>query len=878
MRTWFPSSWSADTAPPSAVSSAPSFPAKGHDQPYHHHHHHHQIHRHVPPASRHRHPHVADDDTADVRTKPRRVSRPAPGYPEPTHAVPGTAIPPPATTAMVATTKPPPPPPHRRGVLSRWLLGEPQSSTMVTPHLPGVVAAAAGTLPASLAPTSPPQPPARWGVPAALSAAMYRLIMVWIFAAAVSVSLLVLPFSLVVLPMLIATASPLAIVLGASAYATLAASNFLGITRGVLAGVHLVAAGGRIAGRVVRVVRSGARYVWTLGGWRPRLFHASPPAMIQAADDADDADDDEAMIDLAAAASWPRLARHARRRHDHRDPRRPSDATDGTDRHDRVSHRHRHEQTTATSPTSRRHRHSHSHSHDHRHLERRSEHERLRERGHRRHQEDEDEDDEDDTLSAYEGKDRSDLRRRRGHLHHATAAVPSPRHPVPPPASRSHHKTAARVPIGDSTDAESLSNYPAPTAVPGGPRSTASTVPRRAAPPRAKPPMIFRHLVPGYDHDLERCRQLFCDAARAADASHVVLGVRQGRQGPMVHHILSVWVAPAFAAAMEAPSAATPTAAASATALAPHRPSAVIPSDSGAAWALAGFLQYFHPAASPAHVCIDKLLVAPSYQGHGYSRALLRELFRRSGTHTVEVWSLWYAEPFYKRMGFRDAVGRDGRRFVLDWGALLVWRNPSKGTLPQAAATVKATATARQPRGATLAVPPKPPVLTAPASQKPLHGAAPASAPASTSTDDDDDNDSRLRRAMATPALLSGRSSTATPPFRTPHPQATASSDAQATPPTPAMQPPARSVSLHRIHPDRAGAVAVGATANGAPTATAPPYLASDLAVLGLNAIDPEAVDQMASGVSPSPAPFSNGPAPPSPSSMPSLPSAVHGM
>ncbi|KAJ3219473.1 hypothetical protein HDU67_000885 [Dinochytrium kinnereticum] len=89
---------------------------------------------------------------------------------------------------------------------------------------------------------------------------------------------------------------------------------------------------------------------------------------------------------------------------------------------------------------------------------------------------------------------------------------------------------------------------------------------------------------------------------------------------------------------------------------------------------LIAFVEFFHGAGDPRHLRVEKLLVSSHYENHGFGRRLLRELHRHRRVESVEVWSLWHAEHFYRSLGYnevRNAI--TGERVTVDWGPLLLW-------------------------------------------------------------------------------------------------------------------------------------------------------------------------------------------------------------
>ncbi|KAJ3160665.1 hypothetical protein HDU86_000424 [Geranomyces michiganensis] len=94
---------------------------------------------------------------------------------------------------------------------------------------------------------------------------------------------------------------------------------------------------------------------------------------------------------------------------------------------------------------------------------------------------------------------------------------------------------------------------------------------------------------------------------------------------------------------------------------------------------LVGFIEYFHALDDPRHICIDKLYINTAYEGMGFSRRLIQELHRLPRILTVEVWSLWHTERFYKEHGYLDVPHPKGGRVQAEWGPLLVWMRAKAG-------------------------------------------------------------------------------------------------------------------------------------------------------------------------------------------------------
>ncbi|KAJ3098802.1 hypothetical protein HDU97_003718 [Phlyctochytrium planicorne] len=98
---------------------------------------------------------------------------------------------------------------------------------------------------------------------------------------------------------------------------------------------------------------------------------------------------------------------------------------------------------------------------------------------------------------------------------------------------------------------------------------------------------------------------------------------------------------------------------------------------------LIAFVEFFHAAGDPRHLRVEKLLVSARYENLGFGRRLLRELHRHRRVESVEVWSLWHAEPFYKSLGYNDVrSSATGERIAAEWGPLLLWMKPTSLMAP----------------------------------------------------------------------------------------------------------------------------------------------------------------------------------------------------
>ncbi|KAJ3012035.1 hypothetical protein HKX48_006529 [Thoreauomyces humboldtii] len=156
------------------------------------------------------------------------------------------------------------------------------------------------------------------------------------------------------------------------------------------------------------------------------------------------------------------------------------------------------------------------------------------------------------------------------------------------------------------------------------------------------PKVAVRHLRPGDEHFIAICRDLLL----AVNGEEDVIFPRVGQDDDSDHHILSYWRADTGRA---------------------------IASGNMGTKDLVGFIEYFHAIDSPANICIDKLYINTAYEGMGFSRRLIQELHRLARIETVEVWSLWHTERFYKEHGYVDVPHPKGGRVQADWGPLLIW-------------------------------------------------------------------------------------------------------------------------------------------------------------------------------------------------------------
>ncbi|KAJ3180720.1 hypothetical protein HDU87_001833 [Geranomyces variabilis] len=176
------------------------------------------------------------------------------------------------------------------------------------------------------------------------------------------------------------------------------------------------------------------------------------------------------------------------------------------------------------------------------------------------------------------------------------------------------------------------------------------------------PKVAVRHLRAGDERFLAICRDLLLAVANAAGrddgSGNGADGTTSGRGGddtdlvyPRVgqdeesdHHILSYWRADSGRS---------------------------IASGTMCTADLVGFIEYFHALDDPRHICIDKLYINTAYEGMGFSRRLIQELHRLPRILTVEVWSLWHTERFYKEHGYLDVPHPKGGRVQAEWGPLL---------------------------------------------------------------------------------------------------------------------------------------------------------------------------------------------------------------
>ncbi|KAI8910560.1 hypothetical protein DFJ77DRAFT_470189 [Powellomyces hirtus] len=156
------------------------------------------------------------------------------------------------------------------------------------------------------------------------------------------------------------------------------------------------------------------------------------------------------------------------------------------------------------------------------------------------------------------------------------------------------------------------------------------------------PKVAVRHLRPGDGHFIAICRDLLLAVSDEED----VICPRVGQDEESDHHILSYWRADTVR---------------------------TIASGTMCTQDLVGFIEYFHTIDNPQHICIDKLYINTAYEGMGFSRRLIQELHRLPRILTVEVWSLWHTERFYKEHGYVDVPHPKGGRVQADWGPLLIW-------------------------------------------------------------------------------------------------------------------------------------------------------------------------------------------------------------
>ncbi|KAJ3156408.1 hypothetical protein HDU89_004190 [Geranomyces variabilis] len=184
------------------------------------------------------------------------------------------------------------------------------------------------------------------------------------------------------------------------------------------------------------------------------------------------------------------------------------------------------------------------------------------------------------------------------------------------------------------------------------------------------PKVAVRHLRAGDERFLAICRDLLLAVANAANrggsgggdggADGTMPGgedtdlvyPRVGQDEESDHHILSYWRADSGRS---------------------------IASGTMCTADLVGFIEYFHALDDPRHICIDKLYINTAYEGMGFSRRLIQELHRLPRILTVEVWSLWHTERFYKEHGYLDVPHPKGGRVQAEWGPLLVWMRAKAG-------------------------------------------------------------------------------------------------------------------------------------------------------------------------------------------------------
>lgn len=112
---------------------------------------------------------------------------------------------------------------------------------------------------------------------------------------------------------------------------------------------------------------------------------------------------------------------------------------------------------------------------------------------------------------------------------------------------------------------------------------------------------------------------------------------------------------------------------------------------------LIGFVEFFSRVGEEEHVCIEKLIMNCKYEGLGFTKVLVQAL-QELDVLSVEVWSLWRSEGFYKKLGFVDVVAlssgdsrkkkksysfleeyddsKNLKRVVGEFGPLLIWNAP----------------------------------------------------------------------------------------------------------------------------------------------------------------------------------------------------------
>ncbi|KAJ3271035.1 hypothetical protein HDV01_007116 [Terramyces sp. JEL0728] len=92
---------------------------------------------------------------------------------------------------------------------------------------------------------------------------------------------------------------------------------------------------------------------------------------------------------------------------------------------------------------------------------------------------------------------------------------------------------------------------------------------------------------------------------------------------------------------------------------------------------LIGFCEYFSTPDKPGQINIDKLNVSTAYADRGFSKKIIRKLMYLPGAASIQVWSVWGAESFYKSLGFRNVLkyvdSSRPRRVDGEYGPLLIW-------------------------------------------------------------------------------------------------------------------------------------------------------------------------------------------------------------
>jgi hypothetical protein len=78
------------------------------------------------------------------------------------------------------------------------------------------------------------------------------------------------------------------------------------------------------------------------------------------------------------------------------------------------------------------------------------------------------------------------------------------------------------------------------------------------------------------------------------------------------------------------------------------------------------------------------LIISSEFSSLGFSKRIVRKLQHLPNIQSIQVWSLWHAEKFYKQMGFQDIYPSTAkimgpkRRIEGEWGPLLMWTKDSK--------------------------------------------------------------------------------------------------------------------------------------------------------------------------------------------------------